>query len=274
MAGREFRTVPDELLEHANAAATFHEEHGYSVKVERKEPAFPYRPTLLCKRAPTTLVIEVVESVELDRAREWSRFGHSLTRDTRFAFAVPASNNRNHDIDAALAELGVGLLVVDGDTVLETLPAKDLAVNLDFPELRRLSPKLRKLLAPAYEQFQRSQWREAFNEMCQVLEKECLAHLKKGVNSGRVTFRRPNGRVWKLTVAQIDKMPMGGLAQAFSLIETPNHADTVAATTLTKINKDRIAVTHKKGTAATEARLRRNAGQDIWLVVSALKEIC
>jgi hypothetical protein len=66
---------------------------------------------------------------------------------------------------------------------------------------------------------------------------------------------------------------MGQLADRFSRIVQQTHADRVIGDSLKKVNPDRIGVVHHKRRAAAEAKLRRNVGSQMWLIVGALKEI-
>jgi hypothetical protein len=162
----------------------------------------------------------------------------------------------------------VGVMVT-GQQTREALPAQDLAVNVQLPELASLPRKLRRVLGPVYEQFGRSQWREGFDDACQVLQVESAKYLKKAIADGRVVIPDSQGK--PTTTAAIDRMTLGQLGIAFSAIPVPNHPDTVIASVLTRINKDRVGVAHHKGKPATETRLRRNVGQHMWRIISAIK---
>ncbi|MDX6652054.1 MAG: hypothetical protein QOJ38_835 [Solirubrobacterales bacterium] len=271
MAGHGFLTVPEELLEHAEAVASWYADNGYSVKAEPADPAYPYTPTLRCRRPPTRVFVEVTGKLSLERAEEWSRFGRSCTTDTRIVLAMPDSVLRSNEDDARLQKMGVGVCVSDKHGVREALVARDLAVNVELPVRGSLPKKLKRLLGPVYEQFDRSQWREGFEDACQVLQIESAKYLRKGIADGRITVLNKAGRRRALTNQTIDRMSLGRLAIAFSNIQTPNHPDTVLAQVLSRINKDRIGAAHQKRTPAAEARLRKNVGQHMYRVVSGLK---
>jgi hypothetical protein len=273
LAARGFLTVPEDLLECAEAIATWYEVHGYSVKVEPSDAAYPYTPTLRCRRPPTTVIVDVAKHVRLDRADEWSRYGRSCTKDTRIVVGVPDTVARSNEIDARLQELGVGLFVAGETPAREVLLAQDLAVNVQLPTLGSLPRRLRPLLGPVYEQFHRSHWREGFEDACQVLQVEGAKYLARGMHSGRIVVLDSIGRRRRLTQDQIERMTLGQLGVAFANIQTPNHPDTVIATVLVQINKDRVGVAHKKRKSSTEVRLRRNVGQHMWRVVTALKSL-
>jgi hypothetical protein len=266
-----FKTVPDELLEHAEAVADRFREHGYSVKVEPVDPSYPYTPTLRCRRSPTRVFVEVRGSLSMERAEEWSRFGRSCTTDTRVVIATPESVARTNAEDARLQELGIGVFVSTASGVREALAAHDLAINVQLPELASLPRKIRKCLGPVYEEFGRSHWREAFDDACQVLQIESAKYLKKSLGSGRVTVCDTRGRRRKVTGQMIDRMTLGQLGVAFANIQVPNHPDKIIAAVLNKVNKDRVGVAHQKGRRLTEERLRRNVGQHMYRVISALK---
>jgi hypothetical protein len=273
MAGRTFVTVADELIEYADAVADHLETLGFRVRVEHREIGYPYVPTLCCKRGVTTLLVEVRGRIALEVMGEWSRYGRSCTRDTRVALAVPGVADRPAALEEGLRGLGVGLFVATGTTVMEAVAPHDLAINVSLPDLAGLPPRIRKLLGPSYEQFNRSNWREGFEDACQALEQEARRHLKAGWTKRRIVVLTPTGKISKLTVARINRLPMGELAKAFQSIQSPSHAETVIGDVLSLLNKDRIGVVHRRRTARAEERLRRNVGQHMWRVVDGLKAL-
>ena len=66
---------------------------------------------------------------------------------------------------------------------------------------------------------------------------------------------------------------MGQLAARFSRIVQQTHADRVIGDALKAVNPNRIGVSHHKRRATSEARLRRDVGNQMWLIIGALKEI-
>jgi hypothetical protein len=267
VARREYQTVPDELLDVADAAASYFENAGHRVTAERSELGYPYTPTLVCKRASMTTIVEVDNKVRPGRVDDWLSYGRSCTKDTRVALCLPSSTIVTAPQHAELQSKGAGLYTVLPAGVIESIPPQDLGINLQLP---RLSGTLRGLLGSAYDQFKRSQWREGFADACQVLEVESRAYLKRGSKQGRIQVIRKAGAV-VLTSKVIDKMTLGGLATAFASIQTQNHADAIIGRSLAAINRDRVGVSHFKGKANVEQRLRRNVGQHMWTIVGALK---
>jgi hypothetical protein len=172
-----------------------------------------------------------------------------------------------------LKELGVGLLIASTNKVKEAMPAQDLALNLELPDISEESKALRKVLGPVYEQFERNQWREGFEDACVALETAARAYLWKTLQSGRTVVLRSNGTTKPLGKARVDSMTIGALAIDFDNLQHQNHSDSIIAATLDKVNKDRIRVAHKKTSAAAERTLRLNVGQQMWRIVGALKEI-
>jgi hypothetical protein len=270
---RQFLTVAEELLEHAECVAHFFEHHGYSVKVEHAEIGYPYTPTLRCRRPPTTLLVELYGSVPHDRVDAWTRYARSRSRDTRVALAVPHDTPRKPEDDSKLRELGVGLYLSDGTKTEEAIPPLDMAINVQLPELKTLPPKMRKILGPVYEQFERSQWREGFESACQAVEVLGRKYLKDGMDAGRIVLGTKAGKSRSLTHRQIDRLTLGQIAEAFGQIQNQNYSDVTIAKVLVRLNKDRVGVVHHKTKYATETRLRKNVGQHMWNVVTALKEL-
>jgi hypothetical protein len=272
-AAWSFIAVPDDLIEYAEAMAEHFDSRGYTVRTEPSETGFPYTPALVCKRDRTRVIVEVEARLNSARVAEWCRYAQSMTGDTRVALGVPTGTTRTSDEEAAIRALRAGLYECGPDGVIELAAPHDLAVNVQLPDPHSLSPKLRKLLGRTYEQFDRSQWREGFEDACQVLEAAARKHLWKSVDDGRIVVLDRRGRRRRLTETQVRKMPMGPLGEAFAGINIPNHADAVVADVLKRINKDRVGVVHHKGTAAAEERLRRNVGRHMWSVIAALKEL-
>lgn len=270
---REFLTVAEELLEHARCMADHLEKHGFSVAVEPKEIGYPYTPTLRAKRVPTTLLVEVAASIHEDRVVAWVGYAKSSSRDTRIALAMPEGVQRTAAESSRLRDLGVGLYLTDGTTAEEAVPPPDLALNMQLPDLASLPRKARQVLGPIYEQFDRTQWREAFADTCQSVEALSRDYLKRGMASGRITLITEKGAPRSLSAKQVDKLPLGELARAFAQIANRNYSDNKIGKVLKSINTDRIGATHHKARSSTEARLRRNCGKHMWTLVDALKEL-
>lgn len=270
---RHFLTVAEELLEHAECVADFFEARGYTVKIERTEIGYPYTPTLSCRRTPTKLLVELYATVPQDRLTAWGAYARSCSKDTRVALALPQDASRRPEDDAKLRELGIGLYLSDGTTTVEAIVPLDMALNVKLPELKTLPPKMRTVLGPVYEQFERSQWREGFGEACQAVEVLGREYLKAGVGTGRITLVTTAGKTRNLTQAQIDRLTLGRLGEAFGQIQNQNYSDAAVGKVLTRINKDRVGVAHHKSKPSTEARLRKNVGQHMWRVIAALREL-
>lgn len=258
---------------YASATASYYEDLGYNVAPEKRELGYPFAPTLRCKRRSTTCFVEVDETPPLDRLKEWVAFGRSLRGDTRVVVAVPDSANLSARTQMQLKRLGVGLLVASEEEVRETMPAQDLALNLELPDLSNASRSLRTVLGPVYEQFGRNQWREGFEDACGALETAARDYLWKTLQSGRTVVLKANGTTKPLKKDRVYSMTIGQLATDFARLQHQNHSDSVIAAALDKVNRDRIRVAHKKTSATAERALRLNVGQQMWRIVGALKEI-
>lgn len=269
----EFLTVPDELLGVASAAADWLKGRGYKVTPERRETGYPYTPTLHGKRASATAFVEVDAQVAVDRMTQWVAYGRSCRADTRVWCALAEDAKRTGKQDRELKTLGVGMLLVGDGKADETMAAKDLALAVELPGITTLPDRVKKKLGPVYEHFDRAEWREGFAEACLALEDAARKHLWKGVKAGRIVIVSESGTQQQLTKQQIDKLTMGQLARRFALIVQQSHADRVIGDALKTVNPNRVGVTHHKGKAAVEAKLRRDVGGQMWLIVGALKEI-
>lgn len=269
MSTRQYRTIADELLSYIDPVSNYFRTLGYTVRIEKLEVGFPYTPTFLCRRGKiTTIIAELDTKVDMKRLQDWIHYGKSCGRDVRLALCVPSSVAIADS--AALQAAGVGLYRAFVDHVEEQIAPVDLALNIALPRLDGAPQRVRELLGPSYEQFRRAQWREGFEDACQAVEAEARRYLKRWSRTGRILIVRKSGAV-RLSNGEIDRLTMGQLAGAFANIQAQNHADSVVAQLLSKLNQDRIAVVHHKRRATTEKRLRTNVGQHMWAIVAALK---
>lgn len=137
-----------------------------------------------------------------------------------------------------------------------------------------MSMRVRTLLGPIYEQFDRSNWQEGFGDACTVLEQEARRYLNAELATGRVSLVSPSGKAVTIPGRAIEKMPMGPLAGSFGMIATPNKTNSAIGEILGKLNKDRVGEAHHKGKAPTERRLRKNVGSHMWSTAEGLKLLC
>jgi len=266
-----FQTVPNELLEAAQAAARDFHGKGHKIKVEPRELRFPFTPTMVCKRGHTTVIVEVDSKPPTKRLRDWRAFCRSCDRDTRIALVLPATTALSANDLAKLGQDGIGVYSWTGASGLtEIAQPQDLALNLELPDLAAQPVRVRALLGAAYEQFARSHWREGFGDACQVLENEAKRYLARGFKSTRIKVLK-GGRPQALTKKKIESMTLGQIKDTFEAIISPSQTDSQIAQTLKALNPDRIGEAHRKSMAVTERKLRRNVGQHMWAVVNLLK---
>lgn len=273
MARRKFLTVADELLVCAEAVADHLASHGYRIRIEHREVDYPYTPTLHCYRRPTTLFVEVDRELKLERLDEWVRFSQSCGRDTRVAVCVPEDFILSSNDEAQLRQRQVGLFRLMSGTVVDSIPAMDLALHVSLPPLTSLDPRIRAKLGPTYEKFDRSEWRDAFKAACQLVEAEARRYLIAGLKRRKLTFVDDKGKVYSLTGPKVRKMTLGALGRSFAEIQKQNHADRVIATVLELINPERVGATHFEALGKTETKLRQNVGRHMYRLIAALKEL-
>jgi hypothetical protein len=215
-----------------------------------------------------------MSELDIDRVSEWVRYCKSTGKDVRVAVVLP------HSVDVTVAErqqlrqLGAGLYFSTGTGLTDDIPPRDLGLVVELPDRASMSRKVRQLLGPIYEQFDRSNWQGGFGDACTVLEQQARRHLNEGVAKGRITFTSSGGKPVTFKPGAIDKMTMGGLVDAFAMISTPNKIDSAIGEILALLNKDRVGEAHHKGKAATEARLRKNVGTHMWAIAEGLKLLC
>lgn len=272
MGTRKFQTVADDLIPCAFAISDHLTTHGYKVRAELPDHAAPFTPTITATRDSTTLHVEVVGTVDVERLREWVAYGKSVMRDTRLAVCTLVTTNVQAGTITDLRRLGIGLFLFDGTTVAESAQAGDLAMNVELPKLSKQPQRVRELLGHAYEQFHRGEWREAFESACNALEEEARRYFTHWSRTGRIKVPSKKGPK-QMTAAEIKGLSLGQLAVAFRNILTPNLLDVAIEQALTKINPDRVERTHRRRDKRTENRLRKNVGQHMWLIASILRQM-
>lgn len=271
MPRRSYLTVPDELLETADAIGDFLEARGYRVSVEPQDVAYPFTPTLRAHQRSTTLYVEVDQRINLDRLARWHGYGRSSSRDTRVATVVRRAAPRSARSIEELRRLRVGLYVVDTADVTEMLEPHDLALNFQLPDISSTPQRFRAVIGPAHEKVQRGDWRDGFTEACGVLEEQAKKYLKEGIDTGRVVILTSRGNPQTLTPQGIDRMTMGGLQNVFQRIQNQNLVDKRVYSALARVRADRNAATHARTRQRTEDALRRNVGQHLWAIDTALR---
>lgn len=268
-----YLTVPSELLEQAHQIAEHFERYGYSLSPEYREPGYPSVPAMVATRhrRRETVIIEVQDPLDIARLEEWARFARSRDRDTRVVVCMPPNSKKPPDAELRLREAGVGVFTTTERGVIEVIPPVDQAIRLDLPDISAMPLKLRRLLGPAYQKFERGEWRDGFGDACQALEAEARRYLIDAVKAERVRFVDAKGRYKTYSPKAIDKMPIGPLAGAFTEIEVQNKADSVILNALNHINPDRVGKVHRTWAAKTERSLRKNVPKHMWVVLEGLK---
>jgi hypothetical protein len=269
MKAADFLSAPEDLLPATLSHGTAFEEDGWKVAIEPYDLAYPRTPFFIAKRGHETRIIEIQSSIDIPVLREWARYCKSCDRDTRISAGLDAGIMPSVEELEMLRELGVGIMTLGANGSSELLGPKDLAIDLDLPDL---PAKLRATLGEAYDHFDRGLWREGFEAACTALEQEARVYLRTHANRGRISFVTASGNPKNYTVSAISKMTMGSLAKAFDEIQIPNVADTRIGQSLKRVNEDRITVAHYKGkSAAREKKLRKNVAQHMFVVVSAFR---
>ena len=272
MAHHVYKTVSEKLVEFAEEALAHFRTRGYVVARERRELGFPYTPTLVCRRQHTRIIVELFEKILIERIDQWVAYARSSNRDIRIAICLPPTAGMTQEDEKSMRAKKVGVYVATGTGLVERIPPEDLGLTLQLPPLATLPRKIQMALGPAYEQYERTQWRECFEEACKSFENEVRNYLLSGSTAGRIVVATRKGPK-ALTRRQINKMTLGQMANVFSQIQYQSHTDRVVEETLRRINRDRVNVVHHKTKKRTESRLRANVGQHLWAIVAAMKEM-
>jgi len=270
-----FDTVPIELVEHAVIAYRYFNTRGYSIEIEPSPVHFERCPALLLKRNHTKVVIEVCLKIDMSALRGWVSLGRSLTEDFRVAICIPksvASANNFAKCQSECKELKIGIYVSENEVLTEWVSPGDLNINVVLPPIEDLHKNTQKALGATYEQFERSQWREGFEDACKSLEQKIRPYLSKAIKSKRLTIFE-NGKAKNPTAAKISKMTLGNLGRAFQNAQPLNAMDSQISKTLDLINMDRVGVAHKINKVQTEKSLRKNVGMHMHAIVRTLEKL-
>ena len=263
-----FATVAYDLVECATSVAAHLRGYGHTVKIEPQQLGYPSVPTLSAKRSQTTIFVQVGRNPKLAFLDAWAKYGKSCTRDTRIVFAT--DKQPKHMAVQFLQLNRIGLYLYSAGQIVELLPPHDLAINIGLPNLTDFNGKVRRWLAPTYEKIEKGDWSGGFEEACKLLEEKARTYFIEFSKSGRINVMTKKGPA-TLSKNVINKLTMGSLKDKFEKIVSPTGDDQQIGDALSRINVDRINVVHKKNMAKTERRLRKNVGQNIWVIISALQ---
>lgn len=263
-----FATVADDLAVCATSVVAHLRQHGYTVKIEPQQLGYPSVPTFSAKRAQTTMFVQVGRNPRSSILVAWTKYGKSCIKDTRIVFAT--DKQPTHSAIQFLQDNRVGLCLYSAGRVVELLPPHDLAINIGLPNLEDFQGKVRRWLAPTYEEFENGNWFKGFEEACKLFEEKARLYFRVFSQSGRIKIITKSGPT-TMSRQAIEKLSMGQLKDKFEKIVSPTRDDQQTGDALARINADRIGVTHKKNRAATERRLRKNVGQHMWVIISALQ---
>lgn len=219
------------------------------------------------------IAVHVASAINDALMEDWCRYAKSAGRDLRVAVLVPVANWNGIGgvARAKLTHAGIGVFVAQNDRIEELAEPHDIGVNVTLPELSRMRRDHRILLAPAYDHFRHSRWREGFDEACRAVESQARTYLVAGIASGRITVVSQAGKVVTPSFPQVRRMPLGMLAQTFKHIKNQTLSDSLIGKTLGSINPDRIGRAH--GKRAVEQRLRMNVGRHMHAIVGAIQHL-
>ena len=272
MPRRNYITVPSTLLEIADAVGDFLESRGYRIGIEPTDVTYPYTPTFRAKQRPTTLFVDVDQRLNMKHIKRWWGYARSCNDDTRIVVAIPTAAPRPARMVDELRSLNVGLFLVDAGNVSEHFEPRDLGLDFELPDIQA-PQRLRELMGPVHEKFERGDWREGFGDACGALESQAKRHLKRGVLTGRIVVLTEKGNPQTLTPQRIDRLTLGQLRDTFQRIQNQNLVDTTVHGAIDRILSDRNALVHAKQKKQTEAALRRNVGQNMWAIDSAVRAL-
>jgi hypothetical protein len=265
-----FNTISSDLQALASRAEGHFAALGYSTKAEPDDLGMPGTPALRCKRHQTTVFVNVGRADLLISMPKWIAYCKSSNRDYRLCLVVPADYRLEAASEDRCRQRGIGVLRNGGGGLTEVVQGRDLAINMELPDLVECSVKGKKLLGPAYEKHRQGDWHGCFDEACRALEDLARKNLQNGVPTGRLKVVGKKG-VIPLTSKQIRKATMGKLKDWYERITSPSEVETVLTRTLKSVVKDRNKEIHERHAARTETILRKKVGSHMWIIVSAIR---
>jgi len=270
----EFLTIPEELEGVAIATVSDIQSAGYVVKIEDSSlMGVPYLPTLSATRGGTTLHLFVESSIPSPgKMREFRAYCAAQGTDTRYAVVLPADSHPTAAQMTHAQEVGIGLYVGDsGNGLHELIPATDLTLPLNLPDLSRYSNSVRSQLGSTWETCRRGHPMEGFDDACIVLEGLARNYVIRHRRKRQLKFLNPRGSERLVTDAAIRRMTMGQLAGLFSQIHKPNHSDTQLRNVLKALNPDRVRVAHKRRDGRSRGALRKNMHRHFWSIAEGVE---
>jgi len=269
-----FVTVPLELQPIAYACCDALRAAGFSLKHEHNEDHFPETATIYARRGGEEHFYVFDPRIKIDRAALWAGYGRSCSSTTFVVICVPADIEMNGSDMVRIRELGVGLTAIDRTGALSELVAPvDLSLNIALPPLNRHRASIKRELAKVHEHFGRGDWRRGFEHACKIVEKSARRYLARQVRANQVQVPGRHGHPRRVTLREVQRMPLGALADVFctKLIQHP--VDSHLCSGLKRINPDRIDVAHEIRSRRKERRLRGNVGRHMWTIDNLLKKI-
>lgn len=267
MAPAPYKTLSESSLPAAADAEIYFTNLGYTIKREPMEVSYPYTPAFVATRKPTKVMVEVLSEIDPDRIDEWKCCCNACETDTRMMFFATRQTAAN--VMALLAKHKMGLIhFVDGIRT-PMLESSDIAFQIALPALSGLPKPLRADLGPAYENFEKGNWREGFEDACIALENRARLYLWQAINSGRLTIYA-KGKPKNPAKGAVLKMTLGALGITFKNAAPVNHLDSIIGELIAKINRERVKVAHKK--YKEEKTLRQKAPLHTVSIISCLKK--
>ena len=271
----QFNTTPDDLVDAARALAQHLRDASFKVSVEPDHDSYIAIPTLVAKRTGSTTIVVVASKPPINRIKDWAAFAKSQGSETRVLLGLAAYGGKSHLTDKELAllkSLGVGIYRIDENGVQQWFEPKDLALDFDLPERKRLPRKIKGILAETYDEHEKGDWEKSFGAACLALEDEARAYIKKHYKAGRIYFVRGT-KPWNPTQADLNRLPLGALRDAFSAIANPNALDSLIERSITQVNGDRVKVTHFRKNARARSAFRKRVPTHIWQILVTLAKI-
>jgi hypothetical protein len=274
MPAPTFLTVPRELQSSVYACWDALQGSGYRLFAEHSEPHFPETATILARRPREHRFYLFDARIKEQRLILWSKYGRSCSSATFIISCVPVGVAIPAATIPRIQELGIGLTIIDEDGSLrEVLPPIDLSLNISLPPLDRHKAIVRRELFKAHREFDRGDWKRGFELACKTVERFARNYLLREARAGKVQVPGKGGLPKAVSPREIDRMPLGALAEIFCQKLIPSQVDAQLCGGLKKINPDRIDVAHDKMNASKERRLRANVARHMWTIDNLLTRI-
>jgi len=269
-----FVTVPHELQTVVHICYKHLKDEGFVVKIEYREYHYPETATMFATSGGAQHFYIFDAKIKIERCKLWAGYGHSCSRPTFVVLCLPETARIRAEFIAQANEFGFGITIIsDLGVINQVVAPRDLTLNLPLPPIDGHRVQIKRALKAIYNRISKGDWKRGFEESCKLVERKARDYLVREARAGNVRVVAKSGTSRPITVADVERMPMGALADVFCNKLPQSQIDSLLCGGLKQINPDRIDVAHNKLTKRKELRLRQNVPKHLWTINNMLKTL-